>query len=563
MSAFQTTGKQNFLNGNFGIFAGNSKISNFYAQYADNITTYLEQQDIPNKTKIIFSLVFAGQLTSAEIGTQVDASLNNPLWENPVGSYILMNLSDDDFCKVLGATQAQVAQTVSSVVAGVSQLDFPHAMNALNQNRFSLTMNYESKSNNPPVYRAKRNGNSDIELVFTQVIDPSTIGDCFGLLLVTNNNNNNPTPTLSDTKLLESFMKVFANIQNISSITNDNTSQFSKSAITNFGNFEQLLEDTVNTFIVGSDNTESVRTGTTNAPETPVVRPEVVNDFIILSSGQAITPSGITLNQFTQPQFNDVLSILDIIRNETNFPVKQTFTDIFISIPATPAPNDPTTTQGQCLNVALDQLTPEEKNNLVLSLQAQINKNNKDLSTLSTQKNKMIKSPSFSMTSILSGVKSAGAGLVDTTIEEGKKAWDSVVQGAQATKNQVTAEFTAAEEGAKQVISSTGNVLSTTYKNISTVPSKVMDALKISKPDIKPISKESIAKAQKALNGTACDTFNTLVDINNNGGSKDTTKIATTKSQSALVAARQLNDKIVDKQAQNDQLASLLKTLQG
>ncbi len=562
MSAFQTTGRQNFLNGNFSIFAGNSLINNFYSQYADNITAYLQKQDIENKTKILFSNVFGSQLTGAEIDTQVANSLNNPLWENPVGAFILMNLSDDDFIKVLGATQSQVSATVCQTVAApVTSLDFAHAMNALNQNRFSLTMNYESRGN---IYRAARNGNSDIELVFTQVIDPSTIGDCFGLLLVTNSNNNNPTPTLSDTKLLISFMKVFTNIQNSGPIDkNSNAAQFQSAAITNFGNFEQLLTDTVNTFIIGSPNDESVRTGNVNIPPTTETRPEVVNDFIVLSSGQAITPSGITLNQFTQPQFNDVLSILDIIRNETNFPVKQTFTDIFISIPATPPVNDPTTTQGQCLNVALDQLTPEEKNNLILSLQAQMDKNNKDLSTLNTQKNKMIKSPSFSMTSIISGVKSAGSGLVNTTIEEGKQTWNTLVQGAQATKTQVTAEFTAAEEGAKQVISSTGNVLSSTYKNISTVPSKIMDALKINKPTIKPISKESIAKAQKALNGTACDTFNTLVDINNNGGSKDTTKVAVTKSQSALVAARQLNDKIVEKEAQNDQLASLLKTLQG
>lgn len=264
--------------------------------------------------------------------------------------------------------------------------------------------------------------------------------------------------------------------------------------------------------------------------ENTVLEDTDADDRLIKKAGQTVTsPSGVTLNQFSQPQFSQILSILDIIRNESNYPVGKPLTDINVA-GITIVEEDSLTQQSDCLKTALDAMSLDDKMSIAQGLMDKIKKNASALSVLNVQNNKLKNSSKFTLSSIMGGVQSAISPAVDQTI----KFKDENVA-------KLTGRIDSTIKQTGNLPSTVNNILTSNMNDLGQIPEELFDELKIIKSNLKPISKVSIDKVMKVFEEKkiSCPSFNDLIKTTNRAASKSTIN----ESQSiAQKTTQQLND---------------------
>jgi hypothetical protein len=586
----------NNLINNLIISAGNPTLDSFYslnvpntiATYGSNVNQYLNTQlsSIQAGTQNSFNSIFGAIIQQGQINALVTNSIDiKSLWKNPYAVYLLANLSDDDFLSVLntgviGSTNPNYISNVSSsantsnnnftVIPAISQacenmlvgenstattasiintqID-ANFFNFIGNNIFSITMSY-------PGYV---NGNNII-LNFSQ--DMSTtpiIANCLGLLILLNppvgNSSYNLTLNNNQSVLL-GLIQAFSNVQaNFTTNNSIKSAGYQGTSSSYYNNFSTLLNSSVTSLEQNNIIQSSRHTLTpTSISSSPIV--SVGNEpsnVLVIASGSLLTPSGITLNQFTEPTINQAQSILDIIRNPSGYPVNTSFFPLSGSIFAyagsivpTPAPV-PT----GCISIAFSQFSASEKQNIISALENQFQTNKKSLEKLFIDKNSQIKDPNFTIALSIAGILPPNTKISKSNLGQGWQYWDYFVGNSQ--QNGKTA-------------SSINNILNTTWNNIQPIPASLYAEIGIIKPSgVNQISESTLANIKVALSGTTCGDLNSVLQINNNGGTNTETGNITNEtqnlSQDQLQQAMTTNTSINDIQNQNCQILTWLQDL--
>jgi len=339
------------------------------------------------------------------------------------------------------------------------------------------------------------------------------------------------------------------------------TIQFQEIAIQYCSLFQQRITEAVNKYSVSKVPTTIQVSGTAAKAQETVLEDTTSNNRLIEKAGEDIfgtNPSGVTLNQFKQPEFTQALSILDAIRNESNYPVGKLAPDINVAGTSIPQASD--STQTDCLNTALSYLSLEEKTSMIEGLLDKIKKNNESLGTLNAQNKKIKNSLQFKLTSIMSGVMPAGSALIKQTGKYIEDSASQVIQGAVSTKDEVVNMY---KSGKNTVVSTYNNIFKSNPKDLNPIPEELFNELKIPKFNIKPISKESINKVLENLGKKKieCKNFNTLIDITNKAASKETVTQSQAVAQKTSQQLKEIQNQIDTITSDNIKLEGLLKQL--
>lgn len=525
---------------NFSINAGGgADINAFYSLYAGNVNNYLSNISVAHRNGTLFNGLFSNTLNKSQIQSLInDANSKSNLYLSPAGAFAMNNLSDLDFVTVLNTGKIIPSGTASvnynnyynNVIASVNQIwnlkinNWNQAAQQLANNRFSCSFSYQ--------------GEHFQNINFSQKIDSTTTGNLFGLLLIIGAGNT----TVKESDLVLQLIKLYS-CNNDGLTNNSYNASIQTATIGYFASFTENITSAVGIW-TPQKPVQSIRSG--SIPPSGV---NATNDGgnIIIANDDEISPSGITLNQFTQPSFNQVLSILDILRKEDNFPIQEN-----VSIIHQAAPIVPTQPQNKkdCTTILLENLKLEDKLKIIESLKSEYQNLKKQLENLNLQQNKISNSSGFTLTSIQAGIGKAADAVEQKTVEASKEAWKQLTDSA----NNVVSE-------GKTIVSSTKNILSSSWNDIKNVSSNLYDSLKITKPSINPISPITLSNLRDKL-GKNCDDFNNIVKITNKGNTQQVTRQAGAISQKTQQVVADLGNKQTQVQSQLNNIEELLKKLQ-
>ena len=526
-----TSNKAKLIDGTLKVISGNPFINGFYNAFASNISSYISSAglDLAGGTKSIFSQVFQNSLTSSEIDGLVQHSFDANFYNNPYVFYILSNLADNDFTNILttgvisSLPPSQANKDLIATVATASKTtlnnNYDASIKFVRDNQFSCMFSY-------PGY-AK---NNQFQIDFSKTVDPSTTGACLGVVAFVDNQDING----DDAKLVSNLIKSYSNTgtfitKNLYNVT------VQKSASSYFSTFETKYLDAVNKFVKNDTPPSSVRTGATNAPANAVVRPVLVDDNLVIKNNDSLIspsevgvgPSGITLNQFTQPNFNDILSILDIIRNtDSNAHIKE-FED-FISIDGgdgtTTVPNNETSSQifGTQLQTpaatnfkkdVVPVLSNAEKNSSKQALRAAIDAAQKNVGDLGVQINRTMNTDEFILTCIVAGIGSAGDAKKKPNVETLRQNYSRL---SSALKSE--------SDSNGQTPSANTKIQQASWKDVEGLDDKFRARLNIFKPTNDGISGATIKSVYKGTDNNPPVEFNTLVSLTNKSNAQEVNK---------------------------------------
>jgi len=442
--------KQDFFNGRLAIICNTPSTNIIYVEldniFNSNITKYLKSSgvNLATKTSTILKNSFAPTGNPKFSKNEVNQLISNQnsiintgkdLWTTVAGSYEIAKLSQNNFVSVClyGETgkykDGDENKFSSSIISSGNLVSNPTAssyqivaslINKINSGRFSIILLYINNINNI--------------LNFTKVVTPTDISSTF-MILLSNNSKNFKDGSSTDGDIYNTIDAdagaVLARIIFIYSLlgsstrVSDNTNStadIQDSATIYNGEFSKTFSETIDKFVTDSSDsvTENQRKSGKFAkplPDTTALQTRLnvdQNPPIILPE---INPSGITLNTFVQPPFNQPLSILDIIRNERQESFDEDANSIVVNV--TQEQNSLTAiyntgSEAQNENKAIAALKPEEKQALSKSLNDRLVKNEKQLEILKSQKSKIEKSPQYTLGKILSGQASTASGSMPT-----------------------------------------------------------------------------------------------------------------------------------------------------
>ncbi len=422
------TSKKTDLIKNIKIIAGNSDINSFYNKLKSGIIEYFsdKQSLYENETRNIFNNVFKGTISKSETEILLKKSLEPPIYNNPYVAYFLSNLSNNKLINLLTTgilnDEEPLAGSLSVFQQATGKTNLQSAIKFVRDNQFGCTFSY-------PNYKK----GEITQLNFNLSLNPKIIGQTLGLIIFVNNQNISP----DDARFLSNLIKSYSNTTTF--ITGNAYGIQAQSTISyNFDTFENLYLESVDKFQISTEN-NSIRNGTDNAPESIPQRPRLTDENFIIKNEDDVTnpfsltsPKNITLNQFSQPDSNEILSILDIIRkDEFDEDIKAT-TNIIIdgnvfdengelfrkelgkeltpeSPEITASPESTkisrvSKTSSITMQELLNLMKPAEKTHVKIALNDKINSENEILKNLEIQKTRLIKSQEFIVTCFIGGI---------------------------------------------------------------------------------------------------------------------------------------------------------------
>lgn len=509
------------MDGTLRIVSGDSFINGFYNNFLSNIELYFSSNPdaIVNGVRKIFTDVFQGTLSASEYEAIIAASLNKPIYNNPYVSFVLSNIKDDDFVNLVTtgttpntpASQANKNLVAQVATQGKSTLknNYDASIKFIRDNQFSCTFSY-------PGYARGQFFQFD----FSKTVDPSSIGACLGLVAFVDESDINK----GDAKIVSNFIKSYSNTTTFIS-SNLYSANVQKNAAGYYKIFEGKFQESVDKFIKDESANLSNRTGASNAPVTAPTRPQLDESFIIRNDDEIISasevgPSGVTLNQFTQPNFNEILSILDIIRDrDTNEHIKENQSDITIDggDGDTVSTVIGTTLQEQRTftfqNGVLPFLKTDEKNSAKNALQENINGLKKNIEELTISINKICKTDEFILTCIVAGIGSAGDADKKPNTETLR---DNYSKLSRALKNE------ADENG--QTASANAKIQQASWNDVKNLNEKFRVRLEIFAPTNDQISQNTIKTIYKETNDNPPAELNTIVSLTNKSNTQEVNK---------------------------------------
>jgi len=276
------------------------------------------------------------------------------------------------------------------------------------------------------------------------------------------------------------------------------------------------------------------------ASATPGNNADVFLDFDETSINLVNDPSTQT-NTFTSTQFNEIASLLDIIRQET-IQITKVGDDDVVTIKGPEqtldsnglALDDSSNIQpcsAKSLEVLMESLSPAERNSLKLALDYQLKLEQFKLDSITLQLNKLMSWPEFDLAAFGAGIQSA----YTTGLEKGKEELDALLKGFQTSKK------------------SFGNIYSTGLDKLKSIEFKA-PKFGFSIPPVKfKIDSKLLINlikkkyGQKVADAVQCN-LNELTGANNKSNTPET--VAQVQSQSVETArkAEKLNTKKEDAQ---------------
>ncbi len=422
----------NLLNGaNLKIISVNNFSSLFYSAFSNEINNYFSDpnNNLNSKSEELVAQLFGGTLTSNQyqiLNTAI-ASIS-PIYNQPIVQTFFTNITDNTFVNLLTTghayytiptpdQQVQIAN-VATLINPTLTNNFTSCMSYLRSSQFSCMLNYTGYA-----------GNQQFVLDFSSPISDNMTGACLGLIAFADQNNIDP----NDVNLLVNLINLYSNTTSLTLAANNANLQ--SGAIQYFQTFSTNFLSAASAFTPLPVASIPNRTGATNAPSKVTSRPGLLDaNLEIISSAsinaQGVGPSGVVLNQFTEPPVNDVNSILDIIRNRHNVPVANiSGNTIYVQGSNTPinTNNGPTSqnsvNSSQIYGTQPTSIAPTSftgptgvisilKQNQVLgnavsAMQDAIDQANESLNNLTEQINSIIDTPEFVATAIIAAGLSA------------------------------------------------------------------------------------------------------------------------------------------------------------
>jgi hypothetical protein len=259
-------------------------------------------------------------------------------------------------------------------------------------------------------------------ITFSNKIDTTSMQTIMGILLLATNNN--PDDETIDSLL--TLIKFYSGLTQSYS-NNDDFNASQKACLTNYNDFEKRLRRACEYYKktrVETQKTGQITTEENNIEETktPTIKTDesieqqdaydkegedeiTKNQRIIRKNGSQIETQP---NQFTQPNENDILSILDVIREEPQDPldlIKNS--EIYKLTIIEKNSSTKASSETDCIGAFLDKMDPKQLLDIIKSAREQLKENIKKLSKVNLDLNKLKSSSQFSLTSMLSGIESS------------------------------------------------------------------------------------------------------------------------------------------------------------
>ena len=420
-----TPNTNKLLDGTLKIVSTDNFSSAFYQQFSSNINSYFSSRDYSAQIATSIRLVFGSTLNISQSNT-LQTTISNITarsYESPIAQTIMSNMSDNSLVNLLttgnsGSSSPSIAQKteVSSAATYVypSLTDnYSSSIGYVRDNQFCCSFVY------PNYY-----GGNQFVLNFANPISDDVIGACVGLIAYVDQNKID----LGDANILVNLINIYSNT---ASVLVGSVPSLQATANQNFNKFRDTFLNAVNSFINLPSAPTPNRTGAKNVPNGTVVTPGLLDaNLEIISSGtinaQGQGPVGVVLNSFSEPNINDVNSILDIIRNNINEPTANYILTDVITVEGNnyyPNPNNgptsqnttsasqifgatppyvaPTAFTGPSGVVAILQANPQAFNSAVTALQNSIISLQQQLNDLSPQIGGVVDTDEFVLTSII------------------------------------------------------------------------------------------------------------------------------------------------------------------
>lgn len=311
-----TPNTNKLLDGTLNIVSSNNFNSYFYSFFNNNIESFYNNPTnssmLISQTNQLVTNAFQGMgppLLLSQYKTLISTILSiKPIYNQPAFMSFMTSLSQNAFINFLttGSTSENVPtlaqQTiVSNVITNYGVQQDSRA------NQFSCVFSYPNYANN-----------GQFVINFSSPITPDITGACLGLLALVDNNKIDS----GDTQILLNLIKLYSNA--MSSVKANNIT-LQTSVNQSYTQFNTSLLNSVSAYLA-LPTTPSNRNGNKNIPPPTISVPGLLNSNLEIISSASLNstgngPPGIVLNQFTESNFNDVNSILDIIRNTNNAPI--------------------------------------------------------------------------------------------------------------------------------------------------------------------------------------------------------------------------------------------------
>ena len=257
------------------------------------------------------------------------------------------------------------------------------------------------------------------------------------------------------------------------------------------------------------------------------------------SSPNVIDKKGIALNTFTQPDKSDILSILDILRDESTTP----WTRKGEKIKVTKSSNASTVTGGgDCVADILKQLTPAQLNSIISSINAIQTDYQKTLAQLNIRRNKIVKSDGFTLASAINGIGGAFSSIVTPPVELA----DQTIKGIGRNFEAIGVEAWSSIVAAKDLSINGKNSLLVSLNNLN---------ISITPPQ--PLDMEAIKKKLTPNLVEACKNFNSIAEMTQKGTLINTSNKINKTAKPAAETASNIQSSLDDLTSKNEQLTTL------